>query len=107
MLSKITEQEFKDLLLVQVGSSTGNFIKIEDTERIVFPGTVKRSVSWQEGSRFFAHKSLTTGRQGQKPSPVFDHSQIQEVFPIEVKSTLFLTESEIKLRDLYEDGSLV
>lgn len=107
MLSKITEPDFKELLLALVGSSIKEFIKIEDTERIVFPGTVKRSVSWQEGERFFTHKSLTAGTQGQKASPLFEPKQIQEVFPVEVKSTIFLTQAEINLRGLYESGSLL
>lgn len=106
MSSKITEQDFKDLLIAPVGSLVGTLIKIEDSERVVFPGTVKRTISWQEGNRFFSHKTMTTGRQGQKPTPVFDYKNIQEVFPIEVKNTIFLTEAEIKLRTLYDTDAL-
>lgn len=102
MSSKITEQDFKELLLIQIGSAVGKYVKIEDSEKSVFPGTVKRSVSWQEGNNFFSHKSLTPGTQGQKPAPAFDPQQIQEVFPIEVKSTVFLTEAEISLKNFYE-----
>lgn len=107
MSSEITEQDFKEILVVQIGNNVGKFMKVEDTEKLVFPGTVKRSVTWQEEGHFFCHKTLTTGRQGQKPSPAFDHKNIQEVFPVEIKNTLFLTEAEIKLKSLYEDGSLV
>lgn len=107
MSSKVTEQDFKELLLAEVGSKVGEFTKIEDTEKMVFPGTVKRSISWQEGDRFFSHKSMTTGRQGQKPSPVFNPSQINEVFPVEVKSTVYLTASEMALQEFYrKDGNL-
>lgn len=107
MSSQITEQDFKEMLVVHIGDNVDKFIKVEDSEREVFPGTVKRSLTWKEEGRFFCHKTLTTGRQGQKPSPVFDPKNIQEVFPIEVKNTVFLTEAEINLKSLYENGSLV
>lgn len=90
-----------------VGSMSGTYLKIEDSERAVFSGTVKRTVSWQEGKHFYSHKTLLTSNQGQHGATEFKASQIQEVFPVEVRSTLFLTEAEINLRNFYENKALV
>lgn len=106
MSSLVMEQDFKQLLNIPVGAVINGFIKIEDTEKRVFDGTFKRTVSWQEGTRFFSHKSMITGSHGQKENPVFDPSCIKEVFPVEVKTVFFLTEEEIYLRGFYETNAI-
>jgi hypothetical protein len=106
MPSLLTEPDFKQLLAIPVGTTANGFIKIEDTEKRVFDGTFKRTISWQEGDRFFSHKSMITGTHGQKENPVFDTSCIKEVFPVEVKTVYFLTEEEIYLRNFYESNAI-
>lgn len=106
MSSQVTEPDFKQLLTIPVGATINGFIKIEDSEKQVFAGTFKRTISWQEGDRFFSHKSMVTGTHGQKESPVFDSLCIKEVFAVEVTTVHFLTEEEIYLKNFYESNAI-
>lgn len=106
MPSQVTEQDFKQLLAIAVGAACNGLIKIEDSEKQVFAGTFKRTISWQEGNRFFSHKSMVSGTHGQKENPVFDSACVKEVFPVEVKTVYFLTEEEIYLKNFYESNAV-
>lgn len=103
MLSTITESDFRILTSLEPHNSYGNFTKIREEETSMFGGTIGYLLVWQEGERFFSHKSMVLTRHGQKTVPEFNSSAIQEVFPTQIVSTVYLSASEISLRDFYRN----
>lgn len=103
MLSTITEQDFRILVAMKPHNTHGKFTKISEEETAMFGGTAGYLLVWQEGERFFSHKSMVWNRHGQKTFPEFNAGAVQEVFPTQIVSTVYLSASEISLQDFYHN----
>lgn len=101
MLSNITEADFRILLSQELHTPYGAFTKIKDEETSMFGGTSGRVLVWKEGDHFFSHKSLVMRRHGQNMEPEFSPGSIQEVFPTEIVTTVYLSASQINLKEFY------